>query len=158
MQIRQYAPCVYDLACLSPIRLASQVLFRSPAQESKAICLDRSLEVASCSVHGRGFHVFSFARQTLIDAVDTGSSGWTLKLAMFYYWGIRGSEIPDPTHRRIRSWTNSLSECGLSIATNEFEIVMAYMHGPFKSQAFYTEFQAASKERVPRPAKLECDL
>jgi hypothetical protein len=85
-------------------------------------------------------------RQSEWTVLDQGSTGWPAKMIQYYYWGLRGSECPDPIHRRIRIWHNSATESGLHFVKAEYEIVFGYFHAPFGSNGNYNQAVRAFKQ------------
>ena len=89
---------------------------------------------------------FGENRQTLLDPKDTGGAAWTNQLVKYYFWGLRGSEHPDSTHRRVRSWVNATKASGCTTVMTEMEVVVSYLFGPWKSKFFWREFVTALQD------------
>ena len=83
-----------------------------------------------------GWNVY---RQALWSVADQGSTGWPAKLVKYYHWELRGSETPDPIHRRIQIWMNSATEAGLHFVMAEYELFFSFFHAPFGSNENYNQ-------------------
>ena len=118
-------------------------------------------ELAQARLHGRS--VMSFIqskltdkfrveccwgekRQALWSFIDSGGPGFPSKQLLFYRWDLRGAVLPDPPHRRVRSFANALTACKLNLIKLEIELVITYLTGPHNSHANYTKWQEGAKE------------
>ena len=85
------------------------------------------------------------SKPSLWDCTDTGAVGWMAKLSLYYYYGARGCECPDPLHRRIRSQANAITEARLTFVKTESELFMQYVNGPFHSCANFSTLKALAE-------------
>lgn len=119
-----------------------------PAELRESLCGRKFRSSIEDTIAGRcrlecGWQVY---RQSEWGVLDQGSTGWPAKMVQIYHWHLRGSECPDPIHRRIRIWHNSATESGLHFVRAEYEIVFAYFHAPFGSNGNYNQVVRAFKQ------------
>jgi hypothetical protein len=79
---------------------------------------------------------------------DQGGSGLPAWNFLFQRLRLRGSIYSDPFHRVARDWKLSLQHSGLWSYVQEGQVLLTWLHGPWKSEMWFSVIVDAMEEYV----------